>query len=228
MPIDYKKIAEENIKKYGTDIDRYGPVLLANLYSDRTHFIYELLQNAEDACDRARKAGVRNEFYVKFKLFPDRLEMRHDGIIFNENDVRGICGLVEGTKEKDFTQIGTFGIGFKSVYAYTSKPRIYSGDEAFCVDNYVQPSGRKKVNIKDNETLFIFPFDHRKVSPDQAFKDISKRLRELGSRTLLFLNNIGEINWKIVGEESGAYIRDAKFISEYSKKIYIISFQMTF
>ena len=78
MPIDYKKIAEENIKKYGTDIDRYGPVLLANLYSDRTHFIYELLQNAEDACDRARKAGVRNKFYVKFKLFSDRLEMRHD------------------------------------------------------------------------------------------------------------------------------------------------------
>lgn len=223
MPIDYKKIAEENIKKYGTDIDRYGPVLLANLYSDRTHFVYELLQNVEDACNRARKAGVRNEFYVSFNLFPGRLEMRHDGIIFNEEDVRGICGLVEGTKEKDFTQIGTFGIGFKSVYAYTNTPEIYSGYEAFCIENYVRPHGIERSGIKDNETLFVFPFNHSEVSPEQAFKDISKRFRELGSRTLLFLNNIDEINWTIVGEESGAYIRDPKSLGKRSKKTYIIS-----
>lgn len=46
--INYNEIADENIKKYGTDIGRYGAVLLAHLYSDRTHFIYEILQNAED------------------------------------------------------------------------------------------------------------------------------------------------------------------------------------
>ena len=49
MQTDYKKIAEENIKKYGTDIDRYGPVLLAHLYSDCTHFIYEIIQNGDDS-----------------------------------------------------------------------------------------------------------------------------------------------------------------------------------
>jgi len=41
----YGKIRDENIRKYGTDINKYGPILLANLYSDRTHFIYELLQS---------------------------------------------------------------------------------------------------------------------------------------------------------------------------------------
>ena len=223
MPSDYESIAEKNIKKYGTDIDRYGPVILANLYSDRTHFVYELLQNAEDACERARKTGTVDEFFVSFKLYPDRLEARHNGILFDKNDVRGICGLVEGTKNKDLTQIGKFGIGFKSVYAYTRSPEIYSGDEAFLIEDYVHPRGIKKVDINDNETLFVFPFNHKEVSPEQAFSDISKRLRELGSQTLLFLNNISEIDWEIGGEKSGSYIRDTKPQSGHSKRIYIIS-----
>ena len=118
MPTNYKKIAEENIKKYGTDIGRYGPVLLAHLYSDRTHFIYEILQNAEDAGARAKKSVK-----ISFHLFKDRLEIRHNGKLFDEPDVRGICGLVEGTKKDDLTQIGKFGIGFKSVYAYVENLR---------------------------------------------------------------------------------------------------------
>ncbi|TSA54147.1 MAG: molecular chaperone of HSP90 family protein, partial [Planctomycetaceae bacterium] len=220
MPSDYESIAEKNIKKYGTDIDRYGPVILANLYSDRTHFVYEILQNTEDACERARKA---DEFCVSFKLSPGRLEARHNGILFDGDDVRGICGLVEGTKNEDLTQIGKFGIGFKSVYAYTSSPEIYSGNEAFLIEDYVHPRGIKKVDIKDNETLFVFPFNHKNVSPEQAFEDISKRLHGLGSQTLLFLNNINEIGWEIDGGESGTYIRDPKPQSGHSKRIYIIS-----
>jgi hypothetical protein len=49
MALDYKVIRQENERRYGTDIGRYGPILLANRYDDRTHFLYELLQNAEDA-----------------------------------------------------------------------------------------------------------------------------------------------------------------------------------
>ena len=106
-PIDYEKIREENRINYGKRVEYYAPALLANLYSDRTHFIYELIQNAEDACERAGLEG-----YVKFELFPDRLEMRHNGIPFDEKDVRGICGIVEGTKtQEDLSQIGKFGIG---------------------------------------------------------------------------------------------------------------------
>ena len=52
MVTNYKEIAVENITKYGTVIDKYGPVLLTGLYSDRTHFIYEIIQNAEDAAER--------------------------------------------------------------------------------------------------------------------------------------------------------------------------------
>lgn len=216
MPSNYEKITEENTKKYGTDIGRFGPTLLANLYSNRTHFVYELLQNAEDA--KASK--------VVFCLFKDRLEVHHNGRPFNEADVRGICGLVEGTKKEDLTQIGKFGIGFKSVYALTRTPKIYSKDEAFCVENYVHPYGIEKTNVKDNETLFVFPFDHEEVSPEEAFKDISERLRNLGSQTLLFLNNINEIDWNIDGidgVESGSYIRDIKIQEGHLRRVFIVS-----
>src|SRR5688500_18076603 len=107
MPSDYAAIAAENIRRYGTD-DWYSE-LLAERYSDRTHFVLELLQNAEDA--RASK--------LEFTLTSNALEIRHNGRDFNEQDVRGVCGLRKTTKLDDPEQIGRFGIGFKSVYAFT-------------------------------------------------------------------------------------------------------------
>jgi len=169
---NYKEIAAENITKYGTDIGKYGPVLLTGLYSDRTHFIYEIIQNAEDA-----GARIGKNVQIIFNLFKDRLEVRHNGKLFDEADVRGLCGLVEGTKKDNLTQIGKFGIGFKSVYAYTNSPEIYSGDESFCVKNYVLPEAIEQIDISENETIFIFPFNHSEVHSEQAFEEIANRLR---------------------------------------------------
>ena len=44
-----------NLKRYGTDIPRIGQMLFVDTYADRTHFIFELLQNAEDAIARRRR-----------------------------------------------------------------------------------------------------------------------------------------------------------------------------
>lgn len=57
MSSDYASIRESNERKYGTEISRIGQMLLADRYDDRTHFIFELLQNAEDAL--ARRANPR-------------------------------------------------------------------------------------------------------------------------------------------------------------------------
>ena len=124
---DYTKIREENIARYGWDTAVLD--LLGQLYSERTHFIFELIQNAEDA-------GATE---LAFELFEDRLELRHDGRLFTEADVRGVCGVGKSGKSGDLTAIGKFGIGFKSVYAYTKSPRIYSGGEHFRIENYVRP-----------------------------------------------------------------------------------------
>lgn len=194
----YQTIRENNIKNYGTKIDVYGPVLLANLYSDKTHFVYELIQNAEDACERARILGFKKKFDINFKLFDDRLEVRHNGIPFDNEDLKGICGLVEGTKKEDWSQIGKFGIGFKSVYAYTKSPEIYSGNKSFYIDNYVQPFPLKnREDCRKADTLFVIPLNSKNISPDEAHHDIEKRLKNLGLRTLLFIKNIREVTWQI-------------------------------
>jgi len=42
MPCDYEAIRRGNERRYGTDIGRFGPMLLADRYDDRSHFIFEL------------------------------------------------------------------------------------------------------------------------------------------------------------------------------------------
>ena len=131
---NYEVICEENRQRYGTDIGRIGPMLLADRYDDRTHFIFELLQNAEDALGRRGTwNGLRR---VTFDLSPATLNLSHFGRPFDEADVRGVCGIAESTKDK--FSIGRFGIGFKSVYTFTDRPEIHSGEEDFAVENYVQ------------------------------------------------------------------------------------------
>lgn len=196
MSIDYDAIRQENIKKYGTDIDQYGPILLENLYSDQTHFIFELLQNAEDA--KASQA--------QFRLYSDRLEFEHDGCPFNEENVRGICGLAAGTKRNDVNMIGKFGIGFKSVYAHTSSPEIHSADEHFAIDNYVQPRLIDAFSTA-TKTLFVFPFNHADKTTEESHHAIAKRLEDLSARSLLFLRNIKDISFNIEDGHSGNYER---------------------
>src|SRR5881628_714816 len=197
MPSDYDRIRTENLREYGEGTRHLA--FLGRLYADRTHFVFELLQNAEDA--KATK--------IRFKLFHDRLEVWHNGRLFNEKDVRGVCGVGEGTGADDLTRIGKFGIGFKSVYAYTSRPEIHSGDEHFYIEHYVRPYAVDACLLgSDWTTLFVFPLNHPDISPDQAFQDIGKRLQELDVRTLLFLRHIAEIAWETENGAEGDYRRD--------------------
>ena len=197
MPIDYDKIRADNILEYGQGTRHLS--FLGRLYTDRTHFIFELLQNAEDA-------GASK---VLFQLFKDKLEVFHDGRLFDEKDVRGICGVGEGTKTEDFTQIGKFGIGFKSVYAYTSTPEVHSGHENFRIENYVRPYAVRSRDIGYSwTTLFAFPFDKEEVEPEIAGREISARLRKLSVRTLLFLRKIKEIEYRLPDGVDGVYLRD--------------------
>lgn len=197
MPTDYDKIREDNIREYGQGTRHLS--FLGRLYTDRTHFVFELLQNAEDA-------GASR---ILFSLFDDRLEVTHDGRLFDERDVRGVCGVGEGTKTEDLTQIGKFGIGFKSVYAYTATPEVHSGGEGFRIENYVRPYAvTSKPAGNSWTTLFVFPFNTAEISPETACKEIGARLRNLSARTLLFLRKINEIEYRLPSSKGGVYLRE--------------------
>ena len=187
MPADYQEIRAENIARYGWDTAVLD--LLGQLYSERTHFIFELIQNAEDA-------GATE---LAFELFPDRLELRHDGRPFTEADVRGLCGVGQSRKSGDLTSIGQFGIGFKSVYAYTRSPHIYSGDEHFRIENYVRPFAVPPLDEAAAGTLFVFPFDHDTVSAAVGAREISAALNALAPGIVLFLTNIERLRVRGAG-----------------------------
>ena len=200
MPSDYAAIRSENQQRYGTDIARIGPMLLADRYDDRTHFIYELLQNAEDAL--ARRVDWSGSRAVQFYLEPNLLRLSHYGKPFDDRDVRGICGIAESTKER--TAIGRFGIGFKSVYAYTTSPEVHSGDEDFAIESFVWPIAATDLSRGMDETLIVLPLN---AGSPTSHAEIAKGLRKLGLGTLLFLREIEEIEWRVGEEASGVYLR---------------------
>ena len=197
MPSNYDQIRSDNIREYGEGTRHLS--FLGRLYTDRTHFVFELLQNAEDA-------GASK---MLFQLSENQLYVFHDGRLFDEEDVRGICGVGEGTKAEDLTQIGKFGIGFKSVYAYTTTPEIHSGHESFRIESYVRPYAVQQRDIGNSwTTLFAFPFNKEDVEPAIACKEISARLRKLSARTLLFLRKMKEIEYRLPDGIDGVYLRD--------------------
>ena len=92
------------------------------LYPDKAHFIYELLQNAEDA-------GANS---ISFELFNDKLVFTHDGDRpFEDKDVWAITDIGKGTKSEDDQTIGKFGIGFKAVFTYSETPKVWSPKHSF-------------------------------------------------------------------------------------------------
>lgn len=208
MASDYSAIRAENKGRYGTDVTRYGQVLLADRYDDPSHFIFELLQNAEDALGR-RKDGPKSRT-VDFSLSDDDLCVTHYGKPFDTADVKAICGIARGTKQEDTTQIGRFGIGFKSVYSVTDRPIIYSGSEEFAIESFVLPVAAPSVHRPSGQTVFVMPLKN----PAIHSAHIATKLQGLGLDTLLFLRQIDTIRWTGPGGGSGVYRRKSKSLCD--------------
>jgi len=170
-----------------------------DLYPDKAHFIYELLQNAED----------RGTTAVRFALSPDRLRFEHDGEPFRPQDIYAITDIGEGTKANDDDKIGRFGVGFKAVFAYSETPHILSPTYSFKITDLVLPIGIEPVADLNGETRFIFPFNNPKKPAADAFREIQSGLEELAETTLLFLRHIDSISWTIEGAGSGEIMRIA-------------------
>ena len=105
---------------------------------------------------------------MSFHLQQDALRVSHFGDAITEADVRGICGIDESTKE--INEIGRFGIGFKSVYAFTDRPQVHSGAEDFAIEEFVRPISVRAIQRAADETVILIPFKH---SLDSAYDEIS-------------------------------------------------------
>jgi len=186
--------------------------ILAGIYNDPSHFIYEILQNAEDADAKE----------ISFNLFENKLEIVHDGKDFDFNNVDGITGIGISTKKEDLNAIGKFGVGFKSVFAITKTPIIHSGPYHFKIEDFVIPSIIESNGIE--ETQIILPFNHPTRSSKEVYEIVGQKLESIGLKTLLFLKNIEEIKWQ-TPEKSGHYYKESKCFEKNDKiqKVSIIS-----
>ena len=219
MALDYESIRKTNIGRYGTEVGNYGKLIFEDQYTERTHFIFELLQNAEDALAR-RGPEWNGPRAVSFELTENQLRVSHFGDPFNAEDVKGICQIGNSTKEGDLTAIGRFGIGFKSVYAFTDQPGIHSGSEDFVIDDYVLPKATLPVDREDDQTIFVIPL---KSTDGTNYNEIANALTNLRLDTLLFLHHIDEISYSIVGGISENYLRESVQLDSNVRSVTIIN-----
>ena len=173
--------------------------LLSHLYPDNAHFIYELLQNAEDA----------QASEIHFRLESSRLVTEHDGRrLFSLQDIESITGIGGSTKIDDETAIGKFGVGFKAVFDYTSRPEIQSGEYSFAIEDLFVPV---RIDGKSSPgwTRFTFPFNRDEKPPARAVEEITGALRELKHSSLLFLSNISLISFTLPNGQGGSLERSS-------------------
>ena len=195
-PIEDFKQLEEKRKNYFEALRENDFIddirrLLNNIYPDQAHYIYELIQNAEDA----------QASQVRIDLYTDRVEFAHDGKAFTIDDVNSITAIGHSNKIDDPTTIGKFGVGFKAVFAYTATPQIRSGRFHFRILEMIVPELIGEID--EPKTIFVFPFDAHDKKPEDAFNETYRFLSDLSDHTLLFLRNINRIEYRRHDEDEG-------------------------
>jgi len=117
-----KKRRDKEVLVDDEEYSGYWNDIVTEKYSDTAHFIYELLQNADDA----------DAEFVKFDLKKDGLWITHNGKeAFSVTDpkskikghINSITSIGNSGKNKNEQKIGKFGIGFKAVFVYTANSK---------------------------------------------------------------------------------------------------------
>jgi len=177
--------------------------LTVGIYSSKSHFIYELLQNAEDAGSKT----------AEFDLSESRLNFSNDGHQFTERNIKRICTFGYSDKEEDTNMIGKFGMGFKSVYAITKTPEIHSGDYHFSIKKFIIPEEISSF-VKENGSRFVLRFNQENTPKQKAYELIKGELESFDPMVLLFLTNLNRIKWK-TPHSTGEVRKEEKKFKKY-------------
>ena len=162
--------------------DDYEGVLV-DIYEKPTHFVYELLQNADDAL-------ATN---VKFEISESELLFYHDGSKdFTLDDIKSITGVNNSTK-KNTDSVGKFGIGFKSVFSVTEAPVIYNRNINFRIEHMIIPYEEPPIELGDYTTIIKLPFKSKKYSNEKIVEKILDEFEKIDCATIMFLRNISTL-----------------------------------
>lgn len=168
-------------------------------YADPAHFIFELLQNAEDA----------DATWARFELTPDAVIFDHDGRPFERRDIEGITGIGNTTKLEEANKIGCFGIGFKSVYVVAERPQVHCTIEgrsiAFAIRDLVVPELIAGAHGPAS-TRFILPLPAESAAATIA--KVRSTLDQAGPRSLLYLHQLRRLDWTDGSTQARCVVED--------------------
>ncbi|XP_013128868.1 uncharacterized protein wu:fj29h11 isoform X3 [Oreochromis niloticus] len=130
-----QKLMQVHQERLGRSLDR----LSTELYSKDTHFVLELIQNADDNSYPAEPGVVPA---LAFMVERDCITVLNNETGFQEKNIRAICDVGRSTKGKHkYGYIGQKGIGFKSVFKVTDCPEIHSNGFHLRFDKNCGPMG---------------------------------------------------------------------------------------
>ncbi|XP_062109173.1 protein NO VEIN [Humulus lupulus] len=207
------------LKKQHARLGRALHCLSQELYSQDSHFLLELVQNADD------------------NIYPENVEptltfiLQDSGIIvlnnergFSAQNIRALCDVGSSTKKgSNAGYIGQKGIGFKSVFRITDAPEIHSngfhvkfdiseGQIGFVLPTSIPPcdlnlisrlasSGSDQLDFNYCSTCIVLPFRSR-LSEGTVVKNIITMFSDLHPSLLLFLHRLQCIKFRNLLDDS--------------------------
>jgi len=227
-----KNKKQTTIKSMWSQYQKMGKELSEGIYAEDNHFIYELIQNAEDT------KSNEEQHTLEFTLENNGLIVFNNEVGFTEEQIKAICSFGQSTKalEKNEGFIGEKGIGFKSVFKITDKPAIFSNgyrfyfnklDETGTTTEYIIPywiddNELKKYPLKfqnNTHTALYLPFSKEKKQ--EKINKLKKDIKNIEPILLLFLKKLTNI--KI--NESGKKIINTIKTSKQDEKLKLATIQ---
>lgn len=123
----FKESSEFRSQRQSNTMANLLDTVSSDIYSDGIRFVFELIQNADDA-------AIGNDCHVFFDFAGTALAISHNGQPFSEADINSLTSAGESSKETDQSKTGYKGIGFKSVFGKSRRVSIFSDGYQFRFD----------------------------------------------------------------------------------------------
>ncbi|PWA52302.1 histidine kinase-like ATPase, C-terminal domain-containing protein [Artemisia annua] len=213
------------LKKQHARLGRALHCLSTELYSQDSHFLLELVQNADD------NVYPRHvEPTLTFILQEKSIIILNNEQGFSAENIRALCDVGNSTKKTASSgYIGKKGIGFKSVFRVTDAPEIHSngfhikfdltnGQIGFVLPTIVPPCDisyftnlvsfdtTNQVSTHDYNTCIVLPLKS-KSTETSAEENIKSMFSDLHPSLLLFLHRLQCIKFRDMLNDSFVIMR---------------------
>ncbi|MDY0151076.1 MAG: hypothetical protein RBS43_02245 [Candidatus Cloacimonas sp.] len=192
------------------DLQQSINTLSRDLYNKDSHFILELIQNADDNKYENENPSLS---FALVTQDPNNtvdsdgaLIIVNNEIGFSEADMKAMCSIGASFKDKREGYIGEKGIGFKSVFKLTRSPYIFSNNYQVRFPDKIESLGLGYIvpewvdsvpyRIDSSRTTIVLPLNNGEF----GFEKVSKMLHSFTPESILFLRKVCKIRISIENE----------------------------